>query len=235
MKARRFVHVLQHVAPEGPGHIATALDSLGIDLRIARIDEGAAVPKDLGAAAGLVVMGGPMGVYDGKLFPHLTHETKLIEKALRADIPVLGICLGSQLLAAALGARVHHARRKEVGWFDVELSAAARSDAVFGGVASPTRALHWHGDVFEVPNGAVPLASSAMTETQAFRHGANAYGILFHLEATATQVRAMASAFEDELIAAGVSPSTLVRDSEKYEAATAPVAVSLFTRWGGLL
>src|SRR5215470_14553938 len=206
----REVLVLQHVACEPPALIADALRRCGLDVRIVRIDTGEPVPPTLAAARGLVVMGGPMGVYEVDRYPHLRDELRLIEDALQRDCPVLGICLGSQLLAAALGARVYPGGYKEIGSYPVTLTDAAATDALLRDAPRRFTALIWHGDVFDLPAGAVPLASSELTERQAFRYGADSYGLLFHLEVSAAQLEAMSAAFADEIAAAGVPAEALI-------------------------
>ncbi len=181
--------MLQHAAPEGPAAVGHALQRRGVGMKTIRIDQGAAVPRSMDGAAGLVVMGGPMGVYEADRYPHLPAELRLIEAALEAELPILGVCLGSQLLAAALGARVYPSGRKEIGWHEVRLRDAARKDPVWGGVDDRFVGFHWHGDIFDLPKGAAPLAGSALTKEQAFRAGDRAYGILFHLEVGESEIR----------------------------------------------
>src|SRR5262245_4086137 len=123
-----IVRVLQHVAPEGPGRIATALEARGYSIAVTRCDLGEAVPSTLEDAAALVVRGGPMGVYEAERYPHLRDEQRLIEAALRVGAPVLGVCLGAQLLASTLGASVYPGTQKEIGWFPVGLKKTAVSD-----------------------------------------------------------------------------------------------------------
>ena len=225
------VIVLQHVAPEGPGAIADALADRGIETRPVRIDQGQAVSSALDGAAGLVVMGGPMGVYEADRYPHLRSELRLIEAALRACVPIIGVCLGSQLLAAALGARVYPAPQKEIGWYDVRLRESARADRLWRGVAQTFTPLHWHGDVFDLPAGAVALAASALTEHQAFRYGANAYGLLFHLEMERRQIAAMVETFRDEVVGAGVAPETILADTAACQPRAKEVGAVVFERW----
>jgi GMP synthase (glutamine-hydrolysing) len=226
--------VLQHVAVEGPGRIAAALAAAGIEPRAVRIDQGAAVPRTVGDARGLVVMGGPMGVYEADRHPHLANELALIRDALARDVPVLGICLGSQLVAAALGAEVRPSGTQEIGFLPVTLADGASDDPLFAGVAPAFTALHWHGDVFDLPPGAAHLASSAMTAHQAFRRG-RAWGLLFHLEADAAQVRAMAETFAADLARANVDAAKLVAAADALTSRLGPVADTVFSRWVALL
>jgi GMP synthase (glutamine-hydrolysing) len=235
MKERTKVLILQHISVEGPGRILDALDSLGTSSEIRRVDLGAPVPSTLGPFKGLVVMGGPMSVYEASQYPHLRRELGLIEEALRQRAPILGICLGSQLLAMALGARVYASGRKEVGWYDVHLTDAGRFDAAFEGVADPFRALHWHGDVFDLPHGAVSLARSGLTEHQAFRAADQALGLLFHLEVTPTHVANMAEAFAAELEEAGIDRTDLLKKSDDLTRDLEPVASHVFRQWAAAL
>src|SRR4029453_12808101 len=135
---------------------------------------------------------------EGDQYPHLRHELRLIETALRHNVPILGICLGSQLLAATLGARVYPGQQKEIGWYPITLKDNASQDRLWHEIDCRFTALHWHGDVFDLPPGAVSLASSALTEHQAFRYGDRAYGLLFHLEVTPSQLQEMVQTFQGE-------------------------------------
>jgi GMP synthase (glutamine-hydrolysing) len=213
MSAMSSVLVLQHVGVEDPGR----------------------VPRELGDAGALVVMGGPMGVYEVDRHPHLADEIHLIRRAIAADVPVLGVCLGSQLIAAALGAEVRPSGRQEIGWLPVTLREGATTDPLFAGAPSTFAPLHWHGDVFALPPGATPLASSAMTEHQAFRAGARTWGLLFHLEADAAKVAAMAAAFGDDLAAAGIDAAAVVAASPAASAAIEALATTVFGRFAAMI
>jgi GMP synthase (glutamine-hydrolysing) len=232
------VLVLQHAACEGPGLIADALAAAGVPFRVVHAGDGAPVPRRAGAAAGLVVMGGPMGVGDLPTHAHLRDELRLIEDAVRAGVPTLGVCLGSQLLASALGAAVRPAAEKEIGWFPVQWMAGALDDPLVAPAAAESlTAFHWHGDVFDLPPGATPLARSAMTALQGYRWdggGAPAYGLLFHLEVGPALVAGMARAFAGELAAEGLDGERLVADARRHEAATARVARRVFGGWAAL-
>ncbi len=180
--------VLQHVPYEGPGAIALAVSDAGADLTVVRIDRSEPVPRpaEVAGMAGLVVMGGPMGVHDD--LPWLAHERALLREAVAAGLPVLGVCLGAQQLAAALGGVVTPGPTPECGVGEVHLTTDAISDPVFGPASSPLPCVHWHGDTFSLPDGAVRLAGNDAYENQAFRVGALAYGLQFHVEVTGSLV-----------------------------------------------
>ena len=232
---QKHLLVLQHHSCENLGSIAGALQLAHVAPRYIRSDAGEAVPAELGEAAGLIVMGGPQSVYEDDRFPYLRDEMRLIEDALRRERPVLGTCLGSQLLASALGAKVYAGERKEIGWFPVVLTDVAMTDPLFVGVPHTFIACHWHGDVFELPRGAAHLASSALTRHQAFCHGKNAYGLLFHLEVSESQIAEMVTLFADELHAAGVDARALLTQTRKNVVAAQRIGASVYQRWTALL
>jgi GMP synthase (glutamine-hydrolysing) len=175
---------VQHVSWESPHRILDACGRLGV--RRVKPLAGDRLPGHA-EVCGAVFMGGPMNVDEVERYPGLAAEREWLGEAVRLDLPVLGICLGAQLLARALGAEVRAGQGAEIGFAPVEIHDPA--DPVVGALAPRTTVLHWHGDVFDLPDGAVPLASSAKAELQAFRHG-NAWGILFHPEADASLVDA---------------------------------------------
>jgi GMP synthase (glutamine-hydrolysing) len=130
----------------------------------------------------LVVLGGPMSVWETDRHPHLETELRLVDGALERGIPVLGICLGAQLIARALGARVERNPTIEIGWYDLAVTEAGRADALLGHFGERQRVFEWHRDAFDLPRGAVHLAATAECENQAFRYAAGVYGFQFHLE-----------------------------------------------------
>lgn len=219
------VRVIQHVAVEGPGLVGEALLEAGIDVVFTRIDRGDPVPPTLFEEDALVVMGGPMAVYQADELRHLRKEMALIELALMADKPVLAICLGSQLLATVIGAEVRKGDKPEIGYHEVTIDAPG--DPLLGGLPPKITPLHWHGDVFDLPFGATALASSAQTPVQAYRKG-SAWGLLFHLEPTAEQVEAMARDFAHELTGATVDPEALIRQARESAASLRPLARQVF-------
>jgi len=180
--------VVLHARHEGPGLLSPALEACGLSIRLVHTFAGEAVPRSAGDAAGVVIMGGPMGVYESERHAHLLDEIALAADALRRGLPILGICLGAQILAAAAGARVYAGAAKEIGWFPVTLSASGRLDPLLGVFPQETVFFHWHGDTFDLPAGAVLLASSGLYPHQAFRLGASAWGVQFHPEVTPEMV-----------------------------------------------
>ncbi len=234
MGARPRVLAVQHVAEEPPALVAEILEAAGAALRVVQVHRGDAVPRSVAPLDGLVVMGGPMGVADAPRLAHLRDEMALLESALAAKIPVLGICLGSQLLAASLGARVAAAPEKEIGWYPVSLEPAAAADPLFAGVPDPFPALHWHGDAFDAPRGSVPLARSERTRCQAFRHG-RAWGLLFHCEIGRTQLEGMVRSFDEELDSAGVSGDALLAGARRQGAGAARAGRILYGNWARLV
>lgn len=229
------VWVLQHLAEEPLGTIGDALEARGIEAKYIRVFEGEPVPDTMNGVSGLVVMGGPMGVYEQHEYPFLSDEIRLIETALRAEKPVLGICLGSQLLASALGAEVRKAHRKEIGWFPISLTEAATGDRVFSEIEDSFMAYHWHGDVFDVPRGATSLASSAQTQCQVFAYGNSAYGFLFHLEATQKIVEDMTRGFAGELDEESIDSHEIIDQTRKHLPEFQRIAASVFQRWASLI
>jgi GMP synthase (glutamine-hydrolysing) len=182
------VLVLQHAACEPPGVYEDVLRERGWSLERVELDRGESLPQ-LDRFDALIVMGGPMGANDDALHPWLGAERRLIAEAVGAALPLWGVCLGAQLLAASLGARVYRGLRPEVGLCPVELSEAAERDPVFAGLPHVLPTLQWHGDSFELPRGAVLLAESAHYRQQAFRVGELAYGLQFHLEVSEQMAR----------------------------------------------
>ncbi|HKD36052.1 MAG TPA: gamma-glutamyl-gamma-aminobutyrate hydrolase family protein [Pirellulales bacterium] len=178
------VLAFRHVPHEGLGTIEDALRRERVACGV--IDLFRESPREFHPEqlAGLVVMGGPMNVDETDRHPFLADEVRWIRDALDADLPILGVCLGSQLLAKALGSRVYTNRVKEIGWYEIELTEAGRGDALFSGCQPTEMVFHWHGDTFDLPDGAVQLARAVDCENQAFRFGRAAYGLQFHLEVT---------------------------------------------------
>jgi GMP synthase-like glutamine amidotransferase len=202
------VLVIQHLEAEAPGAIDTAARRAGLPTEIVRTDLGHRLPTDPEPYAALVVMGGPMSATSDDRFPTRLAELDLLRQARRAGTPILGVCLGAQLLALAAGGTVHRGTGIEVGWAPVDLLPAAATDALFTDLPGALTVLHWHGDTYDPPPGATPLARSARYPQQAFRVGANAWGLQFHVEVDADAVRSFVTQFPDEAaLAAGGAPA----------------------------
>jgi GMP synthase-like glutamine amidotransferase len=223
--------VVEHADRETPGLVGQALEAKGIGMQVARVHRGEAVPRELGDAVGLLVMGGPMGVYEADRYPHLRDEIRLIEVAVAEAYPVLGICLGSQLAAHALGATVHKGPKKEVGWHGVTLTEVGLLDPLFKGLESSFVGFHWHGDVFDVPPGAVSLMRSELTRCQAFRHGTSVYGLLTHMEVTPEIVRGMVGAFPDDIHETGSTAAAILEGAEEHLASLSARGRRVFAGW----
>jgi GMP synthase (glutamine-hydrolysing) len=197
------------------------------------LDEGEPLPdwRDFPA---IVVMGGPMGAYDEADHPWLAGEKRLLREAVEADVPVWGVCLGAQLLASALGARVYRGEQPEVGLLPVELTSEAEEDPVFGDAPSSFPTLQWHGDSFDLPEGAALLASSPAYPHQAFRVG-RSYGLQFHIEVPLdlatewAEVPAYAKSLESTLGPGALD--RLLADVADHADVTVPLARKLFGRW----
>jgi len=228
------IWVLQNAPPENLGIAGQVFQGSGLAPAYIHTFAGAAVPRYMDEAVGLVVLGGPMGVYEHDRYPFLSAATRLIDQALKEDKPVLGICLGSQLLAAALGARVTRGPQKEIGWHPVELEPATREDPLMNRLQPSFMGYHWHGDIFELPKGATALASSARTAYQAFSHGRAAYGVLFHMEVTTQIIADMVRAFADEVREEGLDGEQIKADAAQHLPALHANGRHFFYNWATL-
>ena len=196
---------LQHVPFEGPGVFETHLVKRGV--RVERhLVSSDGLPRDPGDL--LIVMGGPMSVNDADAW--IVEETAFVKRALESGMPVLGVCLGSQFMAKALGANVGPGVAIEVGMTPIRMTEEGRSDPVFAGVPQTFEVFQWHGEVFNLPAGSVPLASSDLCPVQAFRVGTNAYGMLFHLELEESGVESLCREFPQDVAQAGLTPDVVL-------------------------
>ena len=207
-------HYLQHVPFEGLGSIEPWLRGAGYEITSSPLFRSAEFPN-LEMVDLLIVMGGPMSVNDEDEFPWLIEEKRFVRGAIKAGTPVLGICLGAQLIASSLGARVYRNRCKEIGWFPVQGVPRPGLRSTFS-FPSAMDVFHWHGETFELPPCAVPLARSEGCRNQAFQIGRRVVGLQFHLETTAESARAIVTHCRAEL-----SPAKYVQ-SEATILGTAP-------------
>ena len=177
------IHYLQHVDFEGLGSIEEWVLMNGHTLSATKYYESFTYPT-IDEIDWLIVMGGPMGVYDEDKFEWLAEEKKFIKQAIAAGKTVVGVCLGSQLIAEALGAKVYPNKEKEIGWFDIHFTDNAASNELFFDAPKTTKVFHWHGDTFDLPTNAIHLAFSEGCANQAFVHNKKVLGLQFHIETT---------------------------------------------------
>lgn len=225
------VAIFRHNAAEGPGYFATFLDRRSIPWRLIAVDRADPVPNTLTDWSGLCFMGGPMSVNDN--LPWVLSELALIRDAVRADLPVIGHCLGGQLVAKAMGGEVKRNPVKEIGWGAVRIAEGDEARRWFGDLTEFS-AFHWHGETFTLPPGAAPLLSSAYCRNQAFSHGKH-LGLQCHVEMTAAMIRRWGRAGMEEIGAHSgpsvQSPDQMCADLENRVAALNGVADRIYARW----
>ena len=227
--------VIQNTAIEGPGLLGDALEAAGARLLLVPAWDGAEVPESPDGACGIVILGGPMGVYERERYAFVDREVSLARRSVEAGVPFLGICLGSQILAAAVGGRVYPGPRPELGWAPVTLTREGKSDPVLGGNHPTLDVFHWHGDTFDLPPSATPLARSDAYVNQAFRIGRRAYGLQFHLEFSVPIIDAvLADPGNQDWMrerGAGVTGDGIREDTSRHAAACASRAREVFARF----
>jgi GMP synthase (glutamine-hydrolysing) len=224
------VLAFRHTPLEDIGLIADALARHRIACEYVDLYAGRGAVPDLAGAAGLIFMGGPMSANDD--LPWLRDELGCLRDAMGRGLPVLGVCLGAQLIAKALGARVYRNPVKEIGWAPLYWTPAARADPLFGSFSDRETVFHWHGETFDLPDGAAHLAYSDACRNQAFRMRENIYGLQFHLEVTPDMVAEWCR--QDE--ACGDRRETRgAIDPYSNAPRLAEIAATVFDRWCGLL
>jgi len=202
----RRVAVIRHLAFEDLGAFAPLLTERGmaVERYDSGVDDTTAALRDADLA---IILGGPIGVYETEQYPFLVAETEAIARRLEQRRPTLGICLGAQFMAAALGAKVYPGGRKEIGWGPVELTPAGQSSPLAALKDMPV--LHWHGDTFDLPEGAILLASTELYANQAFALGPNVLGLQFHAEVDTARIEQWLIGHTCELGSAGIAPADL--------------------------
>ena len=224
--------VFQHVPYEPLGTLNPQLKNAGFRIRYVNFSrEPEALPR-LDGYHGLVVLGGPMGACQTDRHPHLTTEIELIQQAVHLRLPVLGICLGAQLLARALGAKVQPSSRPEIGWHTISIPEQARQDPLFRHFRPSQKIFQWHSDTFALPRGAIHLASSEVCPNQAFKYGDNAYGLQFHLEVDSQLImrwlKVPAHQREIEAMGGKVDPQQVLRETQAQISETEHLAEAVF-------
>jgi GMP synthase-like glutamine amidotransferase len=226
------VAIFRHWRTEGPGYFAIYLERCGLPWRLVRLDAGEPVPADPDAFSGLAFMGGPMSVNDR--LPWIEHVCALVRRCADADVPVIGHCLGGQLMAKALGARVTANRHREIGWGEVHVSPVDEAAHWLGAEPPAHTVFHWHGETFGLPPGAVRLLGSALCENQAFALGKH-FAMQCHVEMTAELIEAWCHSGAEEIAShpgPGVqSAEEMQRDLDTRLAGLHRLADRIYSRW----
>jgi GMP synthase-like glutamine amidotransferase len=192
------VLIIKHIEIEGPGLIESCLSQGKIPYKILNLKPGAHLPN-LHDFTYIVLLGGPMNVYEEDRYPFLREEDLFIKEAIQRGKTILGICLGSQLIAKALGAKVSKAPLKEIGWYEVSLTEVGTEDPLFSKFPSIFPVFQWHEDTFEIPKAGKLIATASSIPHQAFRYGEKVYGLQFHLEVTVEMIKEWLKTYEEEL------------------------------------
>ena len=226
------IAIFRHTPSEGPGHFASFLDSRSQPWRLIAVDAGDTIPGNPDAFAGLVFMGGPMSVNDD--LPWIEPTLSLIRQAVAADIPVLGHCLGGQLIAKALGGQIGPNPVKEIGWGATQVADTPEARHWFGDIQA-FQAFHWHGETFTLPSGSVRILSSPYCDNQAYALGKH-LGMQCHVEMTRSMIEAWCEGGADEILAASSSPAVqtptqMLAAADSLLAPLNRVAETLYSRW----
>ena len=211
------VVVFQHDPFEDLGFFAEVLEKQQTAYRVIRLFHDEMPAENWDEVKALIILGGPMNVDDEASFPFLRWEKRIIRAAIDDAVPVLGVCLGAQLIATTLGAVVFHGSVKEIGWSPISITAHGQVDSLLGYLPEIATVFQWHGDGFELPSGAILLASSQHFRTQAFRLGKTIYGLQFHLEVTPRMIeRWIEERSKDLALAPYVQPDKIMADTHNY-------------------
>ncbi|MGE0079778.1 MAG: type 1 glutamine amidotransferase [Thiohalomonadaceae bacterium] len=226
------VLMIQNDPAEGPGLLRTLLSQRGVPCTLldaeSLMDASIFTPRDY---AGLVILGGGQGVYEQDRYPYLSREIALCRAFVHAGRPMLGLCLGAQLLAAAMGGEVRPNHRKEIGWADIELTEAGRRDPLFSGLPARFPVFHIHGDVFTPPPGVPSLATTALTPFQAVCFGPGVYGFQCHPEVDGALLAAMCRDAAGYMRDNGVDPDALLARSADYLSQSMARGTVILNRW----
>lgn len=212
------IHTFMHVPFEGLGCIEQWISVNEHSTTYTRFYENYVLPG-INDIDWLIVMGGPMGVYDEAIYPWMVDEKAFIKQAIEAEKTVIGICLGSQLIAEVLGAKVYPNKQKEIGWFNLQLTDAGKNQALLNGFEASFPVFHWHGDTFDLPTGSKRLFQSDVTKNQAFLYNEKVLGLQFHFEVTPDTLKDMLENGAGELVEAKTIQTTeeILKNSENIK------------------
>ncbi len=210
------VQIIKHIEIEGPGTIGDFLNDDGIPYDVIDVFNGEPLPDSLSGTSAVIVLGGPMNVYEEDQYTFLKQEDRFLKEVIEKGLPTLGFCLGAQLIAKAKGALVKKNPQKEIGWFKVSVTENGSSDPLFEGFQREFDVFQWHGDTFDIPEGAVRLAESELCPNQAFRVGHNIYGLQFHVEVTDEMIYQWIDAYREEVdsLKGIVDPDQIIADTK---------------------
>ena len=216
------IHSLMHVAFEDAASIETWAQQHGHSLTYTHLYDGQKLPE-IDPFDMLAIMGGPMNIYEHQSHPWLIEEKAFIKQAIDAGKKVIGVCLGAQLIADVLGAKVTANPNKEIGWFPIQLTPKGKDHSLFSDLPEKLDVFHWHGDTFSIPPGAMPLAGSAACNNQAFQYKDHVLGLQFHMEYTTESIDKMLTHCADEIVRAPYiqDAGTIRSGYEKIPQATA--------------
>ncbi|MFQ5431006.1 MAG: type 1 glutamine amidotransferase [Nitrospinota bacterium] len=191
---------VKNISVEGPGTLGGFLEKSGCRMEIVNLEAGERLPENVDGYRLVLILGGPMNVYEENRYPFLRDELSLIESCVKSETKVLGLCLGGQLIARALGAKVTKNQKKEIGWFDLQFTDAGKTSPLFSGLPEKLKVFQWHGDTFDIPDGGLHLARSELCENQAFLYDNTALALQFHVEIQgANDVEQWCLAYREEL------------------------------------
>jgi GMP synthase-like glutamine amidotransferase len=225
------IRIFRHITCEGPGYLASFLENYNIPFELVRIDKGESPPPQIDDVSALVFMGGPMSVNDDLAWIH--QELALIQKAVASGLPVLGHCLGGQLISKALGGHISANPVKEIGWLPIQKIENEQANDWLKDFQDDSLAFHWHGETFSIPDAATPILKSRHCAHQGFVIG-NTLALQCHIEMTSEMVREWASRYEDELADPSdtvQSRETITTDLEKKVQQLQQTANTLYQRW----
>lgn len=228
--------IIKHIDIEGPGTLGDFLKARNIPFKIIELGAGEPLPKSFDGISAVIVLGGPMNVDEEYKYPFLKAEDEFIKRALLAEIPYLGICLGSQLLAKAAGAKVVKSPVKEIGWYTVQLTPQGQRDPFLKNFKEDKPIYHWHGDMFHIPANGQLLATAPGCPHQAMRVGKNAYGIQFHVEVTDKSIKEWCDEYiENDLPGRRDHAATMVKDYYRLEKDFLAQANTLYENFIGIV
>ena len=232
------VLVIRNVSYETEGMLEQLLRDEGLELNIVDFQQDASAEPSLDGHAGLVVMGGPMGANETDRYPYLLQVERLCAEAMERSVPLVGVCLGAQIMAKILGSEVYPNPVREVGWYELTTTDAGQGDALFSELDLNEVVLQWHGDTFDLPKDAVLLASSPDCSNQAFRYGENGYAVQFHLEILESMIREWVSrdSARGWLGKEGrISAPRILADTETYMARSEDIGRRVYTRFARMI